>query len=205
MKCIIATGNRHKFAEITTHLGDLNSITFTLQANLPGYLSPEETGTTFEENALIKARSLAQFTGKTVLADDSGLAVDVLEGRPGVYSARYGGDGLTDRDRYILLLDEMKNVPEENRSASFVCVIALVTGDGQEVTVTGTCPGLISQEPAGEHGFGYDPVFFLPEYGRTMAQVSPDIKNRISHRARALDLVIPHLQSIAAAADNEQV
>ncbi len=145
----------------------------------------EETGHTFYENALQKARAYAQISGLPTWADDSGLEVDALNGAPGVRSARYAGPGATDEDRCRLLLQQLTHVPPEERTARFRCVVAIVWPDGRQVTTEGQCEGLIVASPRGENGFGYDPVFYLPEKGRTMAELTPKEKNAISHRGQA--------------------
>ena len=145
-------------------------------------LDIEEAGSTFEENALVKGRTCAQASGLLTLADDSGLCVDALSGAPGVFSARYAR---SDRARIERLLDEMKGVPDPQRSARFVCVIALAFPDGEALTFEGVCEGRIAHQPSGVNGFGYDPIFYLPDYGQTMAALPISIKDQISHRARA--------------------
>ncbi len=144
-----------------------------------------ETGTTYEENALLKARAYAQQSGLLTLADDSGLEVDALEGAPGVRSARYAGDHANDADRVQYLLQRLRDVPLDERTARFRCVIALVWPEGREELVEGTCEGIIVEEPRGSRGFGYDPIFLIAGDSRTMAELSAEEKNRISHRARA--------------------
>lgn len=145
----------------------------------------EETGESFSENAIRKAQQYARISGLLTLADDSGLEVDALGGEPGVHSARYAGPGADDADRYRLLLERMQGVPWEGRGARFRCAIAIAEPGGKTYTSEGTCEGIIALAPQGGHGFGYDPVFYLPEHDRTMAQLPPEVKNRISHRARA--------------------
>ena len=146
----------------------------------------EENGTTFEENSLIKARALAKLTGLPALADDSGLEVDYLNGEPGIYSARYLGRD-TDYDyKNNYIIDKLSGAKGEERSARFVCVISLVLPDGREFVERGVVEGLIGYEQKGENGFGYDPIFYLPEYGKTSAELPPWEKNRISHRGKAL-------------------
>ena len=184
---VLATGNKGKVKEFAgllhgiagkiTGLGDLES-------------PPEvvEDGETFMENALKKARAIAEYSGKPALADDSGLAVDALDGRPGVYSARYAGEGATDDENIDKLLRELGDA--QNRSAKFVCFLALVTPEGEETVVSGECEGVILSERRGSRGFGYDPVFYLPEYGKTMAEIPADLKNKISHRARAAEKLV---------------
>ncbi len=154
-----------------------------------------EDGKTYEENALIKARTVHRRLGGWVLADDSGLSVDVLDGAPGIYSARFAGENATYPDKIAQLHAWLAPFPPETWQASFVCAIAIIQPDGREEVVRGTCRGYIARQAAGSNGFGYDPIFFLPEYGQTMAQIDPALKNQISHRARALALaaqVLPH-------------
>jgi len=182
---VVATKNPGKIREIGALLEGMGLQVLSLD-HYPHIPPVEEKGRTFRDNALEKARVAASFTGEMALADDSGLEVDALGGAPGVRSARFGGEGLTDGERNLLLLERLKGVPMEERKARFRCVMALVTPQGDEYVVEGTCQGYIALEPVGEHGFGYDPVFYLPEYGKTMAQLPPEEKNRISHRAKAL-------------------
>ena len=144
-----------------------------------------EDGATYADNALLKARSYAARSGLLTLADDSGLEVDALGGAPGVRSARYAGEDASDAQRCALLLRNLEGVPDEARTARFRCVIALAWPDGRTALAEGVCDGRISQALSGAHGFGYDPIFFVPEYGRTMAELPSEVKNRISHRARA--------------------
>jgi XTP/dITP diphosphohydrolase len=155
-----------------------------------------ETGETFADNAMHKAQEYACVSGLLTLADDSGLEVDALDGEPGVHSARYAGPDATDEERYQLLLDRMRDVPSEKRGARFRCVIAVAEPEGRVWTAEGTCEGVIAFAPKGEHGFGYDPVFYLPEYQKTMAQLPPEVKNRISHRARAVQGIRATLDKI---------
>ena len=184
LKLLIATRNQGKLREygaLLTSLG-LELVDLT-EAGVA--LEVEETGSTFEENAVLKAQAYAQASGLLTLADDSGLEVDALRGEPGVRSARYDGHGGTDEDRYRLLLRHLEGVPEQQRTARFHCVIAIAVPAGQVHTAEGTCEGRIAFQPRGSHGFGYDPVFFVPRHGHTMAQLPPQVKNRTSHRARA--------------------
>jgi len=148
-------------------------------------LEVEETGHTFTENAVLKATTYARASGLWTWADDSGLEVDALDGAPGVYSARYGGSGASDADRYRKLLDALTGVPWARRTARFRCVVALATPDGDMQTADGACEGIIAFGPVGSNGFGYDPVFYLPDRGLTMAQLSAEDKNETSHRGRA--------------------
>jgi len=153
-----------------------------------------EDGSTYEENALKKARSAAAFTGKPSLADDTGLEVEALDGRPGIHAARFAGEHCSFHDNITKLLTLLKGVPKERRAARFVCVLAFVGPDGREELVRGELEGRITEEPAGIEGFGYDPVFFSPEAGKTLAELSPEEKNRISHRRRAVDMARVLLQ-----------
>ena len=183
MKIALATKNPGKIREIRSILEGL-SIELAGLDELSIKELPPENGRTFRENALKKARFVSQKAGLPAIADDSGLEVDALGGRPGVYSARYGGR--TDRDRYMKLLEELKDIPDKERTARFRCVIALVTPDGEEKTFEGVLEGRISTEPRGRYGFGYDPVFYIPHRGKTLAEIPPEEKNLISHRAMAL-------------------
>lgn len=183
-KIVLATGNKGKVREFKGLLGGM----FGGIVSLNDLTSPPEViedGDTFRENAIKKARAIAAYSGMPALADDSGLEVDALGGRPGVYSARYAGEGATDGDNITKLLSELEGA--DNRRARFVCFLALVTPEGKEITAEGSCEGVILTEPRGEGGFGYDPVFFLPEYNKTMAEIPAELKNKISHRARACE------------------
>lgn len=184
-RIIFATGNEGKLREIRMILKDFPvEIVSMKEAGID--VDIDENGTTFEENALIKARTIMKMTGDIVLADDSGLEIDYFDGAPGVYSARFLGENTSYDVKNQYILDKMENVPEEKRTARFVCVMAAVFPDGTEVTRRGTIEGLIGYEIAGENGFGYDPIFFVPEYGCMSAQLEPDVKNEISHRGKAL-------------------
>ena len=189
---IIATKNRGKVAEFSDLLGNyFNQISCLL--NYDSVPEIVEDGSTFEENSLKKAKILSTFFDKTVLADDSGLVVDALNGEPGIYSARYAGDNSTDDQNVDKLLKRVK--PFKNREAKFVCVLTLVYPDGTTKLFKGTCEGLIIDEKRGNNGFGYDPVFYLPEMKKTMAELYPADKNRISHRSRAVQKLINYLNS----------
>lgn len=185
MKIVAATNNKGKVKEIKSILGEIG-LEVVSQGEIGLDLDVEETGTTFEENALLKARAAAQASGMSALADDSGLCVDALDGAPGVYSARYAGEGATDAMLIEKLLTVMSGVPKEKRGAQFVSVVALVTPEGKEFTARGSADGLITESPCGSGGFGYDPVFFSSELKKTYAQMSDAEKNRVSHRYRAL-------------------
>jgi len=187
---VIATGNPGKIREIGDLMGELGFTLKTL-ADFPECPDVSEDGDTFEANAAKKATAVAACTGLPALADDSGLEVDALGGRPGVFSARYAADRTdparpTDPDNYRKLLEEMAAVPWEQRRARFVCCMVVAFPGGKTALAQGTCEGIINFEPRGEGGFGYDPVFWLPQYQKTMAEVGLVIKNQISHRAQAL-------------------
>jgi XTP/dITP diphosphohydrolase len=186
MKIVLATNNEKKLKEMRAILSELGFTVLSLrEAGVE--LEVEETGSTFAENAALKAEAAMRATGLPAIADDSGLVVDVLGGAPGVYSARYGGDVVqNDKERYELLLQNLRGVPEEARGAYFICSIACHFPDGRRITAEGRCHGRITHAPAGSGGFGYDPVFFVEGEGVTMAELSPERKNRISHRARAI-------------------
>lgn len=184
MKVILASKNQHKLTELSAILSQLG-FEIALESEYGLDIDVEETGTTFEENSFLKADAVMKASGLPVLADDSGLMVDALDGAPGVYSARYGHKA-SDKERTAYLLENMKNVPEERRGAKFVCVITCLFPDGRKIVARGECPGVIARAPHGENGFGYDPVFYLPELGITYAELPSEQKNAISHRARAL-------------------
>ena len=184
LKIIFATSNEHKMEEIRMILGDLGAEILSMrEAGIA--VEIEENGATFAENAAIKVRAIRPFTDAIVMADDSGLVIDALNGGPGVYSARYmEGSPYSERNRNLIQRLEGKRGTE--RSARFVCAIAASLPDGRLLTTQGTMEGVIAQEPAGENGFGYDPILYLPEYGMTAAELSPEEKNAISHRGKAL-------------------
>jgi XTP/dITP diphosphohydrolase len=181
---VLATRNRHKGVELAALLGDLG-IRIRTMDEFPGVPDVVEDGATCEANAVKKAREVATATGLPAVADDTGLEVDALGGRPGVYAARYAGERATYEDNCRKLLEELSGVPREKRTARFITVAAIaLPSDGVQVA-TGELRGAISEKPAGSRGFGYDPVFFVPELGKTLAELSPEEKNRISHRAKA--------------------
>ena len=185
MKIIIATHNKHKLQEMSRILSPMGYEVVT-DTDIGIELSDvEENGETFLDNARIKAQAGCKESGLACIADDSGLCVDALGGEPGVYSARYGGEGLDDEGRVQLLLKNMKDIPDEKRTARFVCAITMVSDDGI-ITARGECEGRINHAPIGENGFGYDPVFYMEEYDKTTAQMTPDEKNAVSHRGKAL-------------------
>lgn len=197
-KLLVATHNQGKVKEFAAMLGAMAVAWLSLD-DVAVTEDVAETGVSFDENARLKARAYAQKTGLLTLADDSGLEVDALNGAPGVYTARYGGAGLTHTKRYRLLLQNLAGVPWEKRTARFRCAIALAAPDGQILAESeGVCEGVIALEPAGSAGFGYDPVFFLPEYGQTMAQVEATVKQQISHRGRALRALASRLRQVLA-------
>ena len=188
MRVVLASKNKHKLVEISK-ITEKFGIELVLQSELGVDIDVEETGTTFEENSFLKAEAVMKATGLPALADDSGIAVDALNGEPGIYSARYGFDeSLDDWGRVYLLLKNTEHVPDEKRQAQFVCVITMVTPEGQTIQARGEVHGYLTREPAGEGGFGYDPIFYYPPYGKTLAQVSAEDKNKVSHRANALRL-----------------
>ena len=189
-KLVVATRNKGKIKEIKAILADLPGLEILSLEDFPKDLIPEveETGKTFEENAFLKAFAVAKATGFPALADDSGLEVDVLGGKPGVKSARFGGEGISDRERNEKLLALLEGVKHPNRTARFrCCMVLVVPPDFERYVTTGVCEGVIANKPSGSHGFGYDPIFYLPSLGKTMAELTPEEKNRISHRARALE------------------
>ncbi len=190
MKIIAATKNKNKLREFGEILKGFEIIS---QEEAGIDLDVEETGTTFEENSYLKAKAIYDATEIAAIADDSGLCVDALGGEPGVYSARYGGEGYDDKGRVTLLLKNMENVPDEKRSARFVCAITLVSGEGI-ITARGECEGKIDYAPKGTNGFGYDPVFFVEKFGKTMAEITPEEKNEISHRGKALGIFAEKLE-----------
>lgn len=181
---VLATRNAHKVAELRILLAPFPWPIHGLDA-FPGAPEVAEGASTYAANALAKARSAAQFTLETTMADDSGLEVDALNGSPGVLSARFAGSSATDEDRNRALLKLLEGVPWEQRTARFRCVIAVVRPSGEAWTEEGVLEGYIATEPRGESGFGYDPVFWVPQLGKTLGEVGPEVKNRISHRARA--------------------
>ena len=185
-QAIIATENEHKLEEIGSILRGFNLEVLSIKdVGLEG-LEVTEDGSTFEENALIKARAVMKKTGKLTIADDSGLEVDILNNQPGIYSARFAGENATDDENNKKLLKLLEGVPLHNRTARFVCCIAAVFPNGDTTTLRGECPGIIGFEPKGEGGFGYDSLFIAEQYGKTFAEIGEKEKNKISHRAVAL-------------------
>lgn len=196
MQMIVATANTGKFREVVTILSDLR-ISFLSLASLRGYDPPDEAGVTYAENAAAKAKAVAAFSGWWTLSDDSGLEVDAIGGQPGVHSSRYLGSTATDRERNQRILELLEGIPRSRRGARFECAVA-VAGPGGELALShGSCDGMIAEAPSGDGGFGYDPIFIVPGLGTTMASLPPDVKNRISHRARALLNIKPVLQRLS--------
>ncbi len=185
MKLILASKNIHKAKEMQFILGDCITLITQDEAGY-GNIDVVEDGSTFEENAIKKAVTLANASGQACIADDSGLCVDALGGKPGVFTARFAGEGATDDENISKLLSELDSAAPEMRTARFVCVIALAIPGKEPVTYRGECEGVILNQKQGSNGFGYDPVFYLPEYGASMAEVSPEVKNSVSHRFTAL-------------------
>ena len=198
IQLLLATHNRGKLAEFSSLLRDL-PIQVVGAGDLGLLVPVEESGATYGENAQLKAEALLHASGLPTLGDDSGLEVDALNGAPGLHSARYAGHGASDRDRWQLLLARLAGVPWQKRTARFRCVLALAVPGGATHTVEGTCEGFIALEPRGEKGFGYDPVFFLPGQQCTMAQLTSEAKNQISHRANAVRALRRILESYVAA------
>jgi XTP/dITP diphosphohydrolase len=185
MDLVIATSNQNKLKEFAALLQDYRVTLLSLK-DFPQIPEIVEDGKTFRENALKKAAVVARATGKLTVADDSGIEVDALGGRPGVYSARFAGNGASDAANNARLLEELKDVPPDKREACFKCVLCIATPQGETAFVEGECRGVIIDTLRGQHGFGYDPVFLVPEYNQTFSEMSPEQKNRISHRSRAL-------------------
>jgi XTP/dITP diphosphohydrolase len=196
-RIVLATRNPGKVREIQDLVAGLPVIFLSL-TDLAGAPEVVEDGVTFEENALKKARTIAAISRMPAVADDSGLCVDALHGRPGVYSARYGGENAPDEDKCRRLLQELADVPTALRSARFVCAVAFVTPDREDKIFTGTCEGQITPELRGQSGFGYDPIFYHPESGKTFAEMDRDAKNRVSHRGKALAEFARYLRALAA-------
>jgi XTP/dITP diphosphohydrolase len=192
---IIATKNPGKAKEFE-HIFAARGIEVRTLLDFPEIPEVEETGLTFEENAILKAEAVSKALGKMVIGDDSGLMVDALEGRPGIYSARYAGEPKNDQNNTDKVLSELKGLSEEKRSARFYCALAVAVPGQETITVSGTCEGRILEERRGSNGFGYDPVFYVPEKGLAMAELSSEGKNKISHRANALKKLDVVLDSI---------
>ncbi len=194
MRVVLASKNKHKLAEISK-ITEKFGFELVLQSELGIDIDVDETGTTFEENSLLKARAVMEATGLPALADDSGIAVDALNGEPGVYSARYGFDEtLDDWGRLLLLLKNMEHVPDGQRQAKFVCVITMITPDEKVIQARGEIHGELLREARGKNGFGYDPIFYYPPYGKTTAEMESEEKNAVSHRGNALRVLYEKLK-----------
>ena len=194
MRVVLASKNKHKLEEIS-QITEKFGMELVLQSELGVDIDVEETGSTFEENSYQKAEAVMKATGLPALADDSGIAVDALNGEPGIYSARYGFDeSLDDWGRLQLLLKNTEHVPDGQRQARFVCVITFLTPDGKVIQARGEIHGELTRAPVGENGFGYDPIFYYPPLGKTTAQLDPEEKNEVSHRGNALKLFYKKLK-----------
>ncbi len=194
-KLIFATGNKNKMIEIREILKDCGYEIFSMkEAGIEADIV--ENGKTFEENAVIKATAISKIAGCLVLADDSGLEIDCLNKEPGIYSARYMGEDTSYDIKNNNLIERAEGVPDEKRTARFVCAIAAAFPDGRVITRTGTIEGRLAYEPKGENGFGYDPIFYVPEFGKTTAEMSPEEKNKISHRGKALRMMRQALEEL---------
>lgn len=195
-KIIFATGNKGKIKEIQMILADLGVEVLTMkEAGI--VVDIEENGKTYEENALIKARAVAEYTDAIVMADDSGLEIEYLNNEPGIYSARYMGEDTSYTIKNTNLIERLNGVPDEERTARFVCAIAAVMPDGKEITTRGIIEGRIGYEEKGDNGFGYDPIFYVPRFGKTTAELSEEEKNQVSHRGNALMLMKEELKRYA--------
>jgi len=192
-KLVVATKNKGKLAEIKKVLSNM-PFDVVAMSDIGIDIDVIEDGTTFEENSMKKAQEICIVSNTIVMADDSGLEVDFLNGAPGIYSARFGGPEATDKDKNEKLLNMLKIVPFEKRKARFVCAIAIAFPDGRSFVVRDTCEGFIALECKGNNGFGYDPLFYVPQYEKTMAELEIDIKNEISHRAKALNKMAVKIQ-----------
>lgn len=194
-KVLIATKNKGKIAEFQALFKKYGMQTLSL-LDFPDIEDVEETGETFEENARLKAEEISSLLHVPVLADDSGIMIDALDGRPGVFSARYAGLAKNDQDNNDKVLDELKSIPMESRTARFVCVLAVARPNKETFFVTGSCEGKIALSASGSNGFGYDPIFIPEGYSKTMAEISPEEKNEISHRGRAINELDKQLKNI---------
>lgn len=196
MQLVFASNNAGKIREVAKILNECflgENVEILSLKDINFFEDIVEDGTTFEENALIKARTIARL-GYLCIADDSGLEVDALDGAPGIYSARYSGGHGNDKENNLLVLKNLENVPDEKRTARFTCAIACVMPDGEEFTVRASCEGRILHGEEGDGGFGYDPLFYVEEYGKTLASVTPEEKNAISHRGKALRAFVAEYQ-----------
>lgn len=197
---LLATNNQGKARELSSLISG-ERWKFTTPAEQGIELAVEENGITFEQNAVLKARAFAKVSHLITLADDSGLEVDALDGAPGVYSARYAGPQATDDGRNRYLLSELSDVPDDRRQARFRCVIAIAFPDGDTVMCKGECSGIIARAPRGDNGFGYDPIFYLPQFNKTMAELTMEQKNEISHRGKAARQAQYYLKTVLAEPD----
>ncbi len=194
MRVVLASKNRHKLVEISK-ITEKFGFDLVLQSELGVDIDVEETGSTVDENSFLKAEAVMKATGLPALADDSGIAVDALKGEPGIYSARYGfDDSLDDWGRMMLLLKNTETIPDGQRQARFVCVITMVTPEGEMIQARGEIHGELTREPRGENGFGYDPIFYYPPLGMTTAELPSDVKNQVSHRGNALNVFYEKLK-----------
>ena len=194
MKVVLASKNKHKLEEIS-QITEKFGMELVMESDLGVDIDVEESGSTFEENSFLKAEAVMKATGLPALADDSGIAVDALNGAPGIYSARYGFDeSLDDWGRLQLLLKNTEQVPDERRQAKFVCVITLVTPQKEIIQARGEVHGMLLRAPAGQGGFGYDPIFYYPPLGKSLAELTPEEKNQVSHRANALQVFYQKLK-----------
>lgn len=196
LQLVLATTNLHKVRELKTMLKPLAHVDLLSLSDFPDYVSPEETGATFEENAILKATHAAKTLNQWVIADDSGLVVPAIKGAPGVLSARYAGKDATDFDNRKKLLDAMQHLLEDDRQAFYECAIALASPAGLKRCVKGICEGILLQMERGNGGFGYDPLFVKHGYSKTFAEIEESTKNRISHRRKALDKILLSLESL---------
>lgn len=199
MELVLATRNLHKTLELKSMLKEFSHLDLFSLRDFGDYQAPEETGSTFEENAIAKALHAAKALNKIVLADDSGLVIPALDGNPGIYSRRYAGEDATDKDNRKKLIENLARLKEEERSGYYECALALADPSGLIKSVRGTCEGFLILEEKGGQGFGYDPIFVKWDYGKTLAELEPEIKNRISHRRKALDKLLPALESLPCA------
>ena len=194
MKVVLASKNKHKLVEISK-ITEKFGMELVLQSELGIDIDVEENGSSFEENSFIKADAVMKASGLPALADDSGIAVDALNGEPGIYSARYGFDeSLDDWGRMMLLLRNTEHVPDGQRQAKFVCVISFITPEGKIIQARGEIHGELTREPRGENGFGYDPIFYYPPFGQTTAEIPAELKNQVSHRGNALRIFYEKLK-----------
>ena len=201
MDIVIATQNQGKLQEMNFLFNEyipylMNNISLLSLQNFPNMPKTEEDGNSFEENAIKKAKLAADFSGNLTIADDSGLVVDALNGKPGIFSARYAGENSNDEQNVIKLLENLKDIPKQSRTAHFVCVIAIALPNKIVGTFKGVCNGIIGMEPKGNAGFGYDPVFIRNDLGKTFAELPHDVKNRISHRAHAFEKAVPVIEKL---------